>query len=103
SCVPGPPVAPLFPYATLFRSVDAAVVLRAARVLDHRVELAALFRQLREKRRLTERRVDLRFAHRDVQIPSVLGQMIAGDGGHDRDRKSTRLNSSHVKISYAVF
>src|SRR6266511_5804239 len=32
-----------------------------------------------------------------------------GDGGrrpargHGRDRKSTRLNSSHVKISYAVF
>src|SRR5207302_6150839 len=24
-------------------------------------------------------------------------------GGDDRDRKSTRLNSSHVKISYAVF
>src|SRR5690349_25168516 len=23
--------------------------------------------------------------------------------GHDRDRKSTRLNSSHVEISYAVF
>src|SRR5690606_40642834 len=23
--------------------------------------------------------------------------------GHERDRKSTRLNSSHVKISYAVF
>src|SRR5690606_40697566 len=27
---------------------------------------------------------------------------VAGDE-HDRDRKSTRLNSSHVKISYAVF
>src|SRR5690606_41781432 len=26
-----------------------------------------------------------------------------GDHGNDRDRKSTRLNSSHVKISYAVF
>src|SRR5690606_41377334 len=26
----------------------------------------------------------------------------AGDG-HEEDRKSTRLNSSHVKISYAVF
>src|SRR5690349_24238648 len=24
-------------------------------------------------------------------------------GGHDLDRKSTRLNSSHVEISYAVF
>src|SRR5439155_6711343 len=28
---------------------------------------------------------------------------IAGDGGHRADRKSTRLNSSHVAISYAVF
>src|SRR5690606_39797355 len=27
----------------------------------------------------------------------------AGGGGTSRDRKSTRLNSSHVKISYAVF
>src|SRR5690606_41108685 len=26
-----------------------------------------------------------------------------GDGINDKDRKSTRLNSSHVKISYAVF
>src|SRR5699024_12651762 len=25
------------------------------------------------------------------------------DGDHQRDRKSTRLNSSHVSISYAVF
>src|SRR5690606_40565604 len=25
------------------------------------------------------------------------------DGNDDKDRKSTRLNSSHVKISYAVF
>src|SRR5436309_10371372 len=29
-------------------------------------------------------------------------QLTAGPGS-DRDRKSTRLNSSHVKISYAVF
>src|SRR5207302_4853234 len=42
----------------------------------------------------------------------VTGQILAVDGGFDaagiglptlRDRKSTRLNSSHVKISYAVF
>src|SRR5690606_39467298 len=33
-------------------------------------------------------------------------QRLLGGGGRDdvdRDRKSTRLNSSHVKISYAVF
>src|SRR5436309_7992325 len=29
--------------------------------------------------------------------------MRFGDGGVGQDRKSTRLNSSHVKISYAVF
>src|SRR5690606_31572621 len=28
---------------------------------------------------------------------------VNGRGGHASDRKSTRLNSSHVKISYAVF
>src|SRR5690606_40502946 len=31
----------------------------------------------------------------------VAGAQDQGDGGH-QDRKSTRLNSSHVKISYAV-
>src|SRR6266481_4785636 len=28
---------------------------------------------------------------------------LEGEGGHCRDRKSTRLNSSHSSISYAVF
>src|SRR5690606_39628835 len=33
-----------------------------------------------------------------------LDEIAAGLAGHvDQDRKSTRLNSSHVKISYAVF
>src|SRR6266496_4644790 len=36
-----------------------------------------------------------------------VGQAEAGDGAvagaDDQDRKSTRLNSSHVEISYAVF
>src|SRR5438874_9161682 len=33
------------------------------------------------------------------------GRFLAGAGGGagERDRKSTRLNSSHVEISYAVF
>src|SRR5437870_10954084 len=32
-----------------------------------------------------------------------LAVAIVSAGGHDGDRKSTRLNSSHVAISYAVF
>src|SRR5207302_5991937 len=31
------------------------------------------------------------------------GSIASGGIGRSRDRKSTRLNSSHVKISYAVF
>src|SRR5690606_40577688 len=33
----------------------------------------------------------------------VLAAVVADTLDHRRDRKSTRLNSSHVKISYAVF
>src|SRR5690606_41491338 len=34
--------------------------------------------------------------------PPARGRLVAR-GAPDRDRKSTRLNSSHVKSSYAVF
>src|SRR5438105_12635085 len=33
----------------------------------------------------------------------VAHRLVDGGGGHRRDRKSTRLNSSHEWISYAVF
>src|ERR1035437_254001 len=33
----------------------------------------------------------------------LFGSAARGDAGPDRDRKSTRLNSSHANISYAVF
>src|SRR5690606_39472506 len=46
-----------------------------------------------------------------AQLPGLRGREKLADGsghpvsgsGHQPDRKSTRLNSSHVKISYAVF
>src|SRR5437868_13229664 len=80
SNIPPPPCSTLFPYTTLFRS--------AAIVLDHLpVKLlgdAPAVSVARTGRLLLKRREHLikRFA---------------------RDRKSTRLNSSHVSISYAVF
>src|SRR5438874_7469520 len=42
---------------------------------------------------------------RIVTAPRISGSMagtLGGGGGGHRDRKSTRLNSSHVEISYAV-
>src|SRR5690242_20978173 len=69
-----PPRSTLFPYTTLFRSVGENVV-RGLHLLE------ALLRGL----------VAL------VRVRVVL----AREG--DKDRKSTRLNSSHMSISYAVF
>src|SRR3712207_8467736 len=84
-----PPRSTLFPYTTLFRSDD--------------VRLGVARTRLAARARRPERRAD-----RDPGVPRGAG---AGPGAPDderagprhRDRKSTRLNSSHANISYAVF
>src|SRR5690606_40852014 len=88
------PGAPLFPYTTLFRSRRHHPRPRgrlgpAAR----RPATAAPDRRVHRHDHLP-RRVHAR-AHRP--------RAHARGGGPHGDRKSTRLNSSHVKISYAVF
>src|SRR3712207_7815321 len=86
-----PPRSTLFPYTTLFRSVAVAGgghedVGLADDVLQ-RGDLVALHGGLERADR-----VDLRDDHPGTLAPERLG-----------DRKSTRLNSSHANISYAVF
>src|SRR3712207_8125443 len=84
-----PPKSPLFPYTTLFRSVRDRVAV-AGEVTPVRRPPA------REGRARAERRGD--------RVPEERAD--AGDlaGRHRlRDRKSTRLNSSHANISYAAF
>src|SRR5438874_7249070 len=39
----------------------------------------------------------------DLKLEDVFGDVDLAIGSYRRDRKSTRLNSSHVEISYAVF
>src|SRR5437667_7723814 len=70
-----PPRSTLFPYTTLFRSQDDLVV----RIID-----GIQVRKTVENRRVVLDRYE------DRHSPRV-------------DRKSTRLNSSHITISYAVF
>src|SRR3712207_8161014 len=72
-----PPRSTLFPYTTLFRSDGAEVV----EVVGHR----------RGRERALVRRGGVRADRRPLP------------GAGRRDRKSTRLNSSHANISYAVF
>src|SRR2546426_5277980 len=75
-----PPRSTLFPYTTLFRSVGHADVRHFAgpvpRVIAH---VSAHFRR------------------------TTVEAIAATVGLSTRDRKSTRLNSSHLVISYAVF
>src|SRR2546430_13673530 len=73
-----PPRSTLFPYTTLFRSIGRAIVVRQVEVGDAKVEGAADDRPLRLDRPVETQRAII-------------------------DRKSTRLNSSHSQISYAVF
>src|SRR5436309_8804503 len=81
-----PPRSTLFPYTTLFRSRDIA----------HAVECRLRFPEaLRE----TIAQLFCDALERVLAVHSIQDEAL------DRalDRKSTRLNSSHVKISYAVF
>src|SRR5258708_39189276 len=74
-----PPRSTLFPYTTLFRSLLAAAV----------GGLAVAFRRVGGDDRL--------------HSAGTVARGIERDPRFDRDRKSTRLNSSHQIISYAVF
>src|SRR3712207_8820904 len=92
-----PPRSTLFPYTTLFRSVHPG----------HR----RMHRDLRTVTCLTGDRGDLDRAVGDLrhlEREQLLDQggVRAGQGDlrpAEADRKSTRLNSSHANISYAVF
>src|SRR5438876_8986198 len=81
--IPRPPRSTLFPYTTLFRSE------KSFRVAEHRAGLLGAMSSL------VHREYRLVRAVRDISFGIERGEMV--------DRKSTRLNSSHPSISYAVF
>src|SRR5438132_10853394 len=85
-----PPSSTLFPYTTLFRSIQHV------ERLDHQVELAVRF----DVEELEDADVERRGRGQPEGIPRHAGG-TRREG--KRDRKSTRLNSSHTVISYAVF
>src|SRR5690606_40127404 len=89
-----PPRSTLFPYTTLFRSVFVAPgnpgTAQEAKIsnVDIQVEdIAGL----------------VAFAQQNQIELTVVGPEVQSGFAEQIDRKSTRLNSSHVKISYAVF
>src|SRR5688572_32486638 len=79
-----PPRSTLFPYTTLFRSTARGDGVQVDRLRPH-LDLAG--RHARDVEEV-------------VDQPREVPGLAADDVG---DRKSTRLNSSHSQISYAVF
>src|SRR2546427_9315237 len=85
-----PPRSTLFPYTTLFRSPVGILVQGHARPQLIAIVLIALFAWGMDR---VHARANRTFAER-VRAAALLELT---------DRKSTRLNSSHSQISYAVF
>src|SRR5690606_41994811 len=97
------PAPTLLPHTTLFRS-EARVVLGAARSQHD----GGLHGVVLEQARLDLPELDAVATHLDLVIGATNELEAPAAAMPDqvtraiRDRKSTRLNSSHVKISYAV-
>src|SRR5690606_41134149 len=92
-----PPRSTLFPYTTLFRSAPVNTrflsgVDPARQALQRRASQPIMETFMR-------RTADGSFRWVATQFPTIGSAQDA----EMSDRKSTRLNSSHVKISYAVF
>src|SRR5699024_12652184 len=101
SLVPPPPRSTLFPYTTLFRSGKTGKHIPEEKALDYVVgyctanDLSA--------RDLQKRTSQWMLGKTNDGFAPVGPYFVTKDEIDNPDRKSTRLNSSHVSISYAVF
>src|SRR5690606_41886178 len=90
---PRPRRSPLFPYTTLFRSEPLPLSPSLAETMRPYQQIGASWMYHLFKHQLGGVLADEMGLGKTLQALALLAA----------DRKSTRLNSSHVKISYAVF
>src|SRR5690606_41574031 len=88
------PYSLLFPYTTLFRSMTDPANYYWAAGMDMTQDNVGDERSAR---------LDMNYRIESGWLQSLRAGVRATDRNATKDRKSTRLNSSHVKISYAVF
>src|SRR5207248_3421154 len=95
---PPPPPSTLFPYTTLFRSGDRPLIVVEGEAF------AEIFGALNiESLPRSAFGIASRDVPRWIQGGTLLIEEVADLSRQQQDRKSTRLNSSHRTISYAVF
>src|SRR2546430_12685470 len=89
-----PPRSTLFPYTTLFRSLPAASAYEKDGTVTNTSGEIQILRKAAE----------VMGPRSDFDLLRILSHQLERQGlGKALDRKSTRLNSSHSQISYAVF
>src|SRR3712207_8166400 len=93
-----PPRSTLFPYTTLFRS-DGTYTVRCATTEMGQGAKVAMRMMAAELLDVSVERVNCP----DTDIVPYDTRTTSSRSTHMIDRKSTRLNSSHANISYAVF
>src|SRR5690349_22126181 len=91
-----PPRSTLFPYTTLFRSDLKGLTVKKPKIDVKNENVDQAMQNLREQQGALVPVEDRGVEPKDY----LLADVHVKEGG---DRKSTRLNSSHVEISYAVF
>src|SRR3712207_8598262 len=91
-----PPRSTLFPYTTLFRSQR-----RGPRRVRHLVGPGAAHEAVGAEPAVED--VVAVAAEQGLRVRGAARQLVAARRPDHPDRKSTRLNSSHANISYAVF
>src|SRR5438045_6310364 len=94
-----PPNSTLFPYTTLFRSEREVVVVLRDAAVRRAVGIDARAEDEERSSLLRQRQIKFHNGPGRVVVQQSLHRHVLGGV----DRKSTRLNSSHLGISYAVF
>src|SRR3712207_8085919 len=97
-----PPRSTLFPYTTLFRSVEVLVRMYVVVSRERPGEVRLLLGRVRPER--VGPLAEVEVAAQARRASPAREKVGSDDTVADlQDRKSTRLNSSHANISYAVF
>src|SRR5699024_12544162 len=100
--IPRPPTSTLFPYTTLFRSPLFVTTLAPLLILTIGGNQVVLQNMTIGQLLFSIQIIGYLFNPLS-EVSMLHAQIVSQKPTFDRDRKSTRLNSSHVSISYAVF
>src|SRR5690606_40938035 len=98
-----PPRCALFPYTTLFRSGKGSLVIKRGIEVGHIFQLGRNYSEAMKATVLDEngKAVVMTMGCYGIGVSRIVASAIEQNHDDKGDRKSTRLNSSHVKISYA--